>query len=164
MVSKVGIQQEQPFEGTDVTSQDIAKRQEFLQFTDTDVQRLLEIREFAKNHVDDIVEEFYQHLLSVPETRAFFQDPKVLNRVKKAQTEYFIQLTAGNYGDEYIRSRLKIGRVHQNIGLKFDTYLGAYRRYLESFGIRLFDNFKNEPQKATEGFLSMLKLVFLRCV
>jgi rsbT co-antagonist protein RsbR len=161
MVSKVGIQQEQPFEGTDVTSQDIAKRQEFLQFTDTDVQRLLEIREFAKNHVDDIVEEFYQHLLSVPETRAFFQDPKVLNRVKKAQTEYFIQLTAGNYGDEYIRSRLKIGRVHQNIGLKFDTYLGAYRRYLESFGVRLFDNFKNEPQKATEGFLSMLKLVFL---
>jgi rsbT co-antagonist protein RsbR len=163
MVSKVtvGSERELPFEGTDVTPQEIAKRKEFLEFTEADVQRLLEINDFAKSHVDGIVDEFYQHLLSVPETKAFFQDPKVLNRVKKAQTQYFIEHTSGNYSDDYVQGRLKIGRVHQNIGLRFDTYLGAYRRYLESFGIRLFEHFNKDPQKAVQAFLSIMKLVFL---
>jgi rsbT co-antagonist protein RsbR len=99
--------------------------------------------------------------LSFPDTRAFFQDAKVLSRVKTSQTEYFLQLTAGSYGDDYIKSRLKTGRIHQNIGLKFDTYLGSYRRYLESFAQRLFDSLKKEPEKALEAYMSMLKLVFL---
>lgn len=45
--------------------------------------------------------------------------------------------------------------------MSFDTYLGAYRRYLESFFLRLFDAYRSEPEKAVNSFLSMLKLVFL---
>lgn len=160
MVFKTSAGDAQVFDGTDLTDDDVNARWQFLEFGDADVQRLSEIRAFASEQVGDIVEEFYQHLLSVPYTKAFFKDPKVLNRVKKAQTEYFLQLTEGNYGGEYVRGRLKIGRVHQNIGLKFDTYLGAYRRYLESFFVKLFDSFKNDPKKAIDGYLSMLKLVF----
>lgn len=150
-----------PYEGTDITPQEVNKRRDFLEFTDTDIQKLAEIREFSKENVTAIVEEFYTHLLSYPETRAFFGDPKVLSRVKKAQIEHFLQLTAGNYGDEYVKGRLRLGRVHQNIGLKFDTYLGGYRRYLESFARRLFESMKKEPEKALDSYMSMLKLVFL---
>jgi rsbT co-antagonist protein RsbR len=163
MVSKtdLGIQGDSPFEGTDITPQEVSRRRDFLEFTETDIQKLSVIREFSKDNVTDIVEEFYKHLLSFPDTRAFFQDPKLLSRVKTSQTEYFLQLTAGSYGDDYVRGRLRIGRIHQNIGLKFDTYLGSYRRYLESFARRLFDSFNKEPQKALESYISMLKLVFL---
>ncbi len=156
-----GIQDGSSFEGTDITPQEVSRRRDFLEFTETDIQKLSVIREFSKENVTEIVEEFYKHLLSFPETRAFFQDPKLLNRVKTSQTEYFLQHTAGSYGDEYVKSRLRIGRIHQNIGLKFDTYLGSYRRYLESFARRLFDSFNKEPQKALESYMSMLKLVFL---
>lgn len=149
------------FEGTDVTKREIARRREFLQLGDKDFEQLVGIRDFSRENVGAIVEEFYDHLLSFPETKDFFRDPKILNRVKKAQTEYFNQLTAGDYGESYVRGRLKIGRVHQNIGLKFDAYLGSYRRYLESFALRLFDAFKAEPDKALSSFLSMMKLVFL---
>jgi rsbT co-antagonist protein RsbR len=163
MVSKSspGIQGDAAFEGTDITPQEVARRRAFLEFTEADIQKLSEIREFSKDNVIEIVEEFYKHLLSFPDTRAFFQDPKVLSRVKTAQTEYFLQLTAGNYGDDYVKGRLRIGRIHQNIGLKFDTYLGSYRRYLESFARKLFGSFKNEPQQALESYISMMKLVFL---
>lgn len=163
MVSNVHseVEKEPFFEGTDVTSQEIARRCAFLEFKETDIKVLTDIREFATSNVTDMVEEFYKHLLSFPETRGYFQDPKVLNHVKKAQTAYFLQHTEGRYGDEYIQSRLKIGKVHQNIGLKFDIYLGGYRRYLESFLVKLFDHFKKDPQKALNAFLSILKLVFL---
>lgn len=150
-----------PYEGTDVTPAEIEKRREFLKFDDADVKRLGEIRAFATDNVEGIVEEFYEHLLSFPHTAAFFRDPKVLNRVKKAQTKYFLDLVGGSYGDNYIKDRLRIGRLHQNIDLSFDIYLGAYRRYLDSFLRRLLETFKSSPSKAIEGYLSMMKLVFL---
>ncbi|MBY0547265.1 MAG: STAS domain-containing protein [Candidatus Obscuribacterales bacterium] len=149
------------FEGTDVTRGEITKRKDFLEFGDADTERLAAIRDFALNNVENIVEEFYEHLLSFPQTKEFFRDPKVLNRVKKAQTQYFKELTAGSYGDEYVKGRLKIGRVHQNIGMQFDYYLGAYRRYLESFLVKLFEAFKDDPAKVIACHLSMMKLVFL---
>jgi rsbT co-antagonist protein RsbR len=152
---------ETPFEGTDVTHSEIEKRREFLAIDELDVKRLGEIREFAHENVEGIVEEFYSHLLSFPQTAAFFRDPKVLARVKQAQTRYFLDLVGGSYGDDYVRNRLKIGRLHQNIDLGFDVYLGAYRRYLDSFLRRLLAAFSNDTEKAIEGYLSMLKLVFL---
>jgi rsbT co-antagonist protein RsbR len=149
------------FEGTDVTRGEIAKRKDFLDFKDSDAERLNEIRDFSLNNVDQIVEEFYEHLLSFPQTKEFFRDPKVLSRVKRAQTQYFKELTAGSYGDEYVKGRLKIGRVHQNIGMQFDYYLGAYRKYLDCFLVRLFETFKDDPAKVITCYLSMMKLVFL---
>lgn len=152
---------ETPFEGTDVTHAEIEKRREFLAIDDADAKRLGEIREFAHENVEGIVEEFYSHLLSFSQTAAFFRDPKVLARVKQAQTRYFLDLVGGSYGDDYVRNRLKIGRLHQNIDLGFDVYLGAYRRYLDSFLRRLLTKFSGDSDKAIEGYLSMLKLVFL---
>lgn len=165
MVLKFGAdaqtRDENPFEGTDVTHSEIEKRREFLAIDELDAKRLGEIREFAHENVEGIVEEFYSHLLSFPQTAAFFRDPKVLARVKQAQTRYFLDLVGGSYGDDYVRNRLKIGRLHQNIDLGFDVYLGAYRRYLDSFLRRLLAAFSNDTEKAIEGYLSMLKLVFL---
>lgn len=159
MITKTaGGIEEHYFEGTDVSSKEILRRREFLEITDKDVQNLTGMREFSQKHVSEIVEEFYKHLLSFPDTRAFFNDPKVLERVKRLQTEYFLQLTAGNYGDDYIKGRLRIGRVHQNIGLKLDVYLGAYRRYLESFFSRLFTN--HDQHKVLDSLISMMKVVF----
>lgn len=149
------------FEGTDVTYEEIIKRREFLQFGDDDVHNLSAIRDFSKENAKGIVDELYDHLLSFPDTRVFFQDPKVLERLKRAQTDYFLQLTEGSYGEDYVRGRLKVGRIHQNSGVSLDIYLGAYRRYLESVCNRLFDAFKSEPKKALLSYISMMKLVFL---
>ena len=77
MVSKTdsGIQDGSSYDGTDITPQEVSRRRDFLEFTDADVNRLSEIREFLKDNVTEIVEEFYKHLLSFPETRAFFRIP-----------------------------------------------------------------------------------------
>jgi rsbT co-antagonist protein RsbR len=99
--------------------------------------------------------------MSFEETRGFFKDPKVLQRVKNSQKEYFLRLTKGNYDQQYIANRLKIGAVHERIDLPIQSYLGMYNFYLRAVAQRLFDAFRSEPDHAFKVFGSLMKLTFL---
>jgi hypothetical protein len=51
-----------------------------------------------------------------------------LERLKQTQAAYFDSLTAGDYGPDYILHRLRVGIVHQRIGLGPQWYWGAYSK------------------------------------
>ncbi|MBI4319723.1 MAG: PAS domain S-box protein [Chloroflexi bacterium] len=144
-----------------ITDQDIARRKEFLEFTEEDVKRLLDINDIARAYADDIIEDFYRHLLSFEEARPFFRnDPKLIAYVKGKQKEYFLRLTQGNYDATYVESRLKIGVLHQQIGLPIKLYLGMYNWYLRAVASRLVSAFRQQPEKALAAIASLSKLVF----
>ena len=82
---------------TDITEQELVRRKDFLEFREEDVGNLASINDLAQQYADSVIDEFYKHLLSFDETRTFFQDPEVLQRVKNSQQEYFLRLTQGNY-------------------------------------------------------------------
>lgn len=140
---------------------EIANRKEFLQFHEDDVERLKSISGLAERYADDVIEEFYRHLLSFEETRVFFNDPETLARVKNAQKNYFKRLTQGNYGPEYIENRLRVGSVHERISLPVKAYLGMYNFYLRTVFSRLAETYREEPERASDIFLSLMKLTFL---
>src|SRR5258708_6145601 len=100
-----------------MTDAEIAQRKEWLKFTEEDVECVLKVSDFTRRIQDEVINELYAHLLSFEETRQFFKDPQLLERVKALQKEYFIRLTQGNYDREYFENRLKIGAVHARIGL-----------------------------------------------
>jgi rsbT co-antagonist protein RsbR len=147
--------------GLEISAEELARRKQFLEFGEEDVQRLTELSKTAQRYADAVIDELYEHFLTFKETKSFFEDPKVLERVKGLQKDYFLRLTQGDYGNEYVQNRLGVGAVHQRIGLDLKWYLGAYRRYMQSVVIRLFEAFKDEPRKALDYYLSMKKLVFL---
>ena len=87
---------------SEVSEQELVRRKDFLEFGDADVSNLAEINELAQRYADAVIEDFYKHLLSFEETRSFFHDPQVLQRVKNAQQEYFLRLTQGKYDLAYV--------------------------------------------------------------
>ena len=145
----------------EVDEEDVARRKEFLEFGADDAQALKSLAEIARKYAEPVIDEFYEHILASDETKSFFQDPKVLERVKRQQKEYFLRLTEGDYGPEYIANRLRIGTVHERIGLAPKWYLGMYAFYLRLVGKRLLEAFSGDPKKAFSSFLSLLKVVFL---
>lgn len=145
----------------DLTDQEVSRRKAFFEFRDEDVATLKELNDLAVKYADSVIEDFYKHLLGYEETRGFFQDPATLKRVKQQQKEYFLGLTRGNYGTDYVANRVKIGIVHQRIKLDVKWYLGAYNFYLRAVMTRLFDAFEKNPAKAIAGLRSLIKLVFL---
>jgi rsbT co-antagonist protein RsbR len=147
--------------GSDFTEQELLRRKEFLEFRDDDVANLAGINDVAERYAGAVIEDFYNHLLSFEETRAFFRDPAVLQRVKKAQQDYFLRLTQGNYDLAYAQNRLNIGAIHERIDLPVKAYLGMYNYYLRAVASRLIEAFQREPERAWSVFLSLMKLTFL---
>ncbi|MFZ3285212.1 MAG: protoglobin domain-containing protein [Telluria sp.] len=141
--------------------EEIQKRKAFLEFSAEDEKALVGINDLADRYANVVIEDFYKHLMSFEETRGFFKDPKVLQRVKNSQKEYFLRLTKGNYDQQYIANRLKIGAVHERIDLPIQSYLGMYNFYLRAVAQRLFDAFRSEPDHAFKVFGSLMKLTFL---
>ena len=151
----------QPSVGAEISEQELVRRKDFLEFRDDDLANLASINEVARRYADSVIEDFYKHLLSFEESGAFFRDPQVLERVKRAQQEYFLRLTQGNYNLAYAENRLKIGAIHERIGLPVKAYLGMYNYYLRAVATRLAEAYHEAPEQAWSGFLSLMKLTFL---
>jgi rsbT co-antagonist protein RsbR len=145
----------------EVTEQEVNRRKEFLGFGQDDAEALRQLSAIAQRDADPMIEDLYRHFLSFHETKAFFQDPKVLERVKRLQKEYFLRLTEGEYGEDYVANRLRVGTVHERINLAPKWYLGAYSYYLRGVASRLQEAFADRPKEALSAFLSLMKLVFL---
>jgi rsbT co-antagonist protein RsbR len=130
-----------------------------LNFGEDDVARLVQIDEIAKGYAQPVIDRFYEHLLSFEDGRAFFSDVTLLERVKLAQMEYFLQLTQGDYGSAYVENRLSIGAEHEHIGLPIKSFLGMYCFYLSEVGRRLATEIA-DSDRSLETFLSVMKVVF----
>jgi rsbT co-antagonist protein RsbR len=139
----------------------VRERKRFLEFGEDDVERLRALNPLAQEYADPVIDAFYEHLLAFGETAGFFRDPAVLERVKRMQKEYFLRLTSGVYDRDYVENRLKIGAVHERIGLPVESYLGMYNFYLRNVALRLIDAYEDDPSVVSGMFHSLMKLVFL---
>jgi diguanylate cyclase (GGDEF)-like protein len=75
--------------------------------------------------VDDIVQTFYDHQLTISEVANLIHDEETLSRLFAFQKQYVISLFCGQYDIEYVRNRLRIGAVHKELGVEPKLYLAA---------------------------------------
>lgn len=148
------------FTGTSIPEAEVRLRKDFLEFTDDDVAVLEGVNEVAIQYADSMINDFYRHLMAFDETRAFFSDPELLSHVKGMQKSYFMRLTQGHYDQEYVANRIKIGQIHERVGLPVKSYFGMYCFYLRSVLGRLREDYKAAPEQAFTVFNSLMKLTF----
>ncbi len=148
--------------GMGITPEEIELRKQFLELGESDVALLCEIHgRIGHTHFDDVFTDlFYQHLRSFPELQKFLPDDATVAKLRTLQSQYFRRLTAGEYGEEYVLDRLRVGHVHQRIGLKPKWYTGAYRKYLSYLLAMLHELQGSDREKFLASFDAVLKMVF----
>jgi signal transduction histidine kinase len=131
---------------------------DFLGITADDERMISALRGRFAEFAPRLADGFYKHLLAHPETAQFLQDPELLARLKKAQMAYFEELVSGTYDGAYFDKRLRVGEIHNAIGLLPRWYLGAYNQYVQL----AFPFFAEQVGSAipTE-LLALLKVIFL---
>lgn len=137
---------------------ELEKRLAYFEITDADLERLAASRGMAKERMDEVVEGFYDLIMAHPGPAAFMDDPDRVRRLKRTQKSYFLDLFAGKVDLDYVEDRLRVGFVHERIGLPLKWYMGSYSRYLALAMNALLETY--DPMQAVEHFLSLQKLVF----
>jgi rsbT co-antagonist protein RsbR len=138
---------------------ELRSRRAFFDITDDDLATLAKLRPFAEKWTETIVDDFYELLLSHPETKKFFPDEGTVRRVKKTQREYFLGLFAGRCDLAYVEDRLRVGSTHERIGLATKWYLGSYRRYMQLIHDRLHAEVR-DPLQVQAAFAAIQKIVY----
>jgi len=140
---------------------EVKLRKSFFILKKEDEELLKKIGEVLDRHADEILEKFYEHLLSFPETKAYFKDKETINRVKGYQKAYFKRLTKGNYDLKYFEERLKIGIAHDRITLPVKFYIGAYDKCYDLVMPKICKELGYKDCEATLPVAAFSKIMFL---
>jgi len=90
----------------------------YVGFDEADAQRLRRLREVVEPHLPRIVDRFYAQIGSDPATRRIVQRGEDHTQALRRTLAAWLQsLLAGRYDEEYLRRRVRIGRVHVRVGL-----------------------------------------------
>lgn len=135
-----------------------AVRKQFLGIAPDDEARLKDLEQCFVRIAPQFASAFYEHLLALPETARFFADGAAIEHLKQLQMHYFHGLVQGNYGRDYFETRLRVGEVHQRLGVKPTWYLAAYNLFIQE----CFPAFSKElGVEIPESILSLIKLILL---
>lgn len=108
-----------------INEREIAYRKSLLGFNDEDVEKLLSCRDIVVRDIDTIVDTFYANQLEVTEISLLIGDAETLQRLRMSMRRYVLELFEGYYDAEYVNKRLRIGKVHNRIGVSPKLYISA---------------------------------------
>ncbi len=108
-----------------ISNREIALRKRFFGFTEKDVANLVACRDWIAGHIDKIIEEVFHERVAEPEMELVIGDHDTLERLKESTRHYILQLFQGYYDEEYVNKRLRVGKVHKQIGVTPKLYLAA---------------------------------------
>jgi methyl-accepting chemotaxis protein len=101
-------------------------RLKFLGLSQDDCALLPEVKALIGPHLPAIVDKFYRHLMSFPETAGIIGNPARIDGLKKAQTAHWDSLLDGRFNDDYFLRITRVGAAHARIGLEPRWYMGGY--------------------------------------
>lgn len=162
MVDKIPVFVQKPHEPADdnISLQDVEARKQWQEISADDEALIDEIRLLLAGKIDSLIDTMYSHFLSFPHTRKFFPDEETLKRAQTAQAQYFLRLTQGNYDEQYVKERLRVGKTHYRIGLDPQWYLGAYRVVLSWYRRQLSEIFPQDSKKTYALINALTKVIF----
>lgn len=108
-----------------ITEHDIERRKVFMSFSDKDVALLKAASSWIEPFIPEVVREFYLLQTAIPEISLIIGDRETLNQLHSSMHTYVSELFGGDYGLLYVEKRLRIGKVHQRIGVSPKLYLSG---------------------------------------
>ena len=141
--------------------EDVEFRKQFVGFDEEDEELLTELQELFADKADQVIENFYQVINQFPQARSFIEKHSTVDRLKQAQKEYFLELVDGNYEVDHFNDRFKIGKIHDEIKLTPEFYLGAYAIYYNEVLPILAEEYGDDTEKLLKVFMAFIRITNL---
>ncbi len=137
------------------------ERLDYLQISDADRVALRELKDFFVSIAGEMMEVFYEHVLTFPGSAKFLKDPGLLDRLKGAQREHFLGLAEATHDDDYFESRISVGLAHARVGVEPKWYLGGYNVQLQFLLSRMLAEYGHDLPALGRYMSAITKAVIL---
>ncbi|MEE9218424.1 MAG: protoglobin domain-containing protein [Acidobacteriota bacterium] len=144
-----------------LTEEEVRRRRAFFEVDTEDERRLRAAERRLSGRLDEIIDRFYEFLLSQPHTRELLATPGLVQRLKGIQRRYFLELMSGCYDRAYFENRLRVGLAHCRFGLSPQWYIGTYRKFAQIVTRMLEESFGPEREEFLRTVRSLHKLISL---
>ena len=140
---------------------EVERRVAYVNLSEGEIDLLRELgRKVSEEEIAGLFDEFYGHLLSFEEIRSILErEEGLVERLKRSQAGYFRELLRGNYDLDYALSRLRVGYVHEKLGIEPKYYTGAFAKWVETVIPLIKDKVEGELLLPT--LLALFKVVML---
>ncbi len=105
--------------------QAVERRLRLVGVTREDCATLKRFKAVITANVEELLDEFYDVLANVDEVARLIGDKEGLMRLKRSLRNYVLTLFEGEYGLDYVQSRLRVGLVHKRIGVTPKLFMTA---------------------------------------
>jgi len=137
-------------------------RLDYYRIADIDRQNIRQIKKIVEPHTHEIVDEFYAHVGRFPETVAVVQRAgTTIDRLKKTNWLYFGEFFKAEFGASYYESRVRIGKLHAEVGLTPEWFFGAMSTYYQRMIPLIAKACKLNSNKAASMITSLVKALNL---
>lgn len=140
---------------------DPQRQLDFLQISESDVQRLRAMADDFGEWADDFVESFYRHLFAFEETARFLQAPETVARLKRSQREHLKSMLEAEWNADYYRQRRQVGHAHAEVGVDPQYFLGGFNQYVQYSLEKLAEKQAQDVAAFKDQAAALLKAVFL---
>jgi hypothetical protein len=127
---------------------------EMMELTETEKELLADLEDVAEDQADAMTDDFYGRLMAHENTAEYFEGLDTDDHDFVAP--WFVDLFGGEYDADYVAQRLKIGRIHVQIGLPVRYPLSMIDVIMEH-GKEVTAQ-SSDPEKAQEAFQKLLSL------
>ncbi|MCA9037636.1 MAG: response regulator [Planctomycetaceae bacterium] len=126
-------------------------RMDFIGLDDRDVRKLQETASIVDRATPSILQDFYQHFASSKDLRMLVP-PERVTALKQQVKTYWQELMQARFDRPYAASRMRIGVIHEEIGLEPQHYLTGLARQLAGF-LRALATEADDPLAACTAFV-----------
>lgn len=132
---------------------------DMIHLTIEDLCIIRSLQEQVKEHLTQIVGDFYKNLENEPSLMKIIKDNGSVDRLKKTLHRHMFEMFSGTIDDAYIKQRYIIAQVHVRIGLQPKWYMSAFQDLLQSLIIHVISNIKNIEQYQDNILVSLKFLI-----
>ncbi len=143
-----------------ITEHEIDRRKTLMNITDNDESLLKACEEWVVPLIPSIVEKFYQHQTQVPEIALTIADKQTLSGLHNAMKKYVADIFCGDYNKAYAEARLRIGKVHQRIGVSPKFYLASIHQLHVLLNDAIYEHFAQNQTSPVATLAALQKIIY----
>ncbi|MBB5173267.1 globin-coupled sensor protein [Texcoconibacillus texcoconensis] len=142
----------------DIPDQMTKKQVQLVKLTKTDLSIAKSLQPLIDQHLDTIVNGFYEQILSIPKLNDMIHQYSTTERLKLTLSTHIQQMFSGCIDNDFFSVRKQVAQVHYQIGLRPKWYMGAFQNLLTSLMSVLRTEIE-DPDEYDRAFQAISKLL-----